>query len=40
MSAWACGNSTTWFQLKKGFKHLSVEYTGLADKASTEVGKG
>ena len=37
VSAWGCGNSTTWFQLKTGFKHLSVEYTALADKASTEV---
>ena len=37
MSAWACGQSDTWSQLKRGFKNLSVEFATLSDKAGTQV---
>ncbi|CAG2253002.1 MVP1 [Mytilus edulis] len=38
VSAWATGRSETWHHLKKGFKHLSVEYAALGDKAAQEAG--
>ena len=38
VSSWATGSNDTWSHLKKGFKHLSVEYAALGDKASKEVG--
>ena len=38
VSSWATGSNDTWMVLKKGFKHLSIEYANLADKASQEVG--
>ena len=34
VTAWATGRNETWHHLKKGFKHLSVEYAVLGDKAS------
>lgn len=37
VSSWATGTNQTWSTLKKGFKHLSVEYAALGDKASEEV---
>ena len=37
MTAWATGRNETWHHLKKGFKHLSVEYAALGDKASQGV---
>ena len=37
VSSWATGSNETWSTLKKGFKHLSVEYAALGDKASEEV---
>lgn len=37
VSTWATGSNETWTTLKKGFKHLSVEYAALGDKASQEV---
>ena len=37
VSSWATGSNDTWLVLKKGFKHLSIEYANLADKASQEV---
>jgi hypothetical protein len=37
VSSWATGSNQTWSHLKKGFKHLSVEYAALGDKASKEV---
>ena len=39
MSAWACGQSDTWSQLKRGFKGLSVEFATLSDKAATQVNE-
>ena len=40
VSSWATGSNDTWLVLKKGFKHLSIEYANLADKASQEVRFG
>jgi hypothetical protein len=37
VTAWATGRNETWHHLKKGFKHLSVEYAALGDKASQGV---
>ncbi|KAL4240652.1 sorting nexin [Mactra antiquata] len=37
VSSWATGSNSTWSHLKKGFKHLSVEYAALGDKASQEA---
>ena len=37
VSSWATGSNDTWSNLKRGFKHLSVEYAALGDKASQEV---
>ncbi|KAK3089854.1 hypothetical protein FSP39_007091 [Pinctada imbricata] len=38
MTAWATGTNSTWSNLQRGFKHLSVEYAALGDKASQEAG--
>jgi len=38
VTTWATGTNDVWDHLKKGFKHLSVEYAALGDKASQEVG--
>ncbi|ESO94914.1 hypothetical protein LOTGIDRAFT_175283 [Lottia gigantea] len=37
VTAWATGNNDSWTHLQKGFKHLSVEYAALADKATHEA---
>ncbi|XP_067671895.1 sorting nexin-8-like [Haliotis asinina] len=37
VTAWATGNNDTWHHLKKGFKHLSVEYASLSDKATVKA---
>ena len=37
VSSWATGTNESWRHLKKGFKHLSVEYAALGDRASQEV---
>ncbi|XP_052267005.1 sorting nexin-8-like [Dreissena polymorpha] len=37
VSSWSCGSNETWRHLKKGFKHLSVEYGALGDKAAKEA---
>ncbi|XP_060594865.1 sorting nexin-8-like [Ruditapes philippinarum] len=39
VSSWATGSNQTWSHLKKGFKHLSVEYAALGDKASKEAAE-
>ncbi|XP_021351053.1 sorting nexin-8-like [Mizuhopecten yessoensis] len=37
VTSWATGTNDSWESLKKGFKHLSVEYASLGDKASQEA---
>ncbi|XP_013391524.1 sorting nexin-8-like isoform X2 [Lingula anatina] len=37
VSPWATGTNDTWSHLKKGFKHLSVEFATLADKATSQA---
>ncbi|XP_076460047.1 sorting nexin-8-like [Babylonia areolata] len=34
LTAWATGTNDTWPTLQKGFKHLSVEYATLSDRAT------
>ncbi|XP_006821836.1 sorting nexin-8-like [Saccoglossus kowalevskii] len=38
-SAWACGNNDTWSDLKRGFKPLSVEFAGIADKCAQQSAR-
>ena len=37
VTTWATGPSDNWHNLKKGFKHLAVEYNGLSDKATKKA---
>ncbi|XP_052762656.1 sorting nexin-8-like [Mya arenaria] len=37
VSSWATGSNESWWHLKKGFKHLAVEYAALGDKATQEA---
>lgn len=37
VTAWATGSNDSWHQLKKGFKHLSVEYGAIAEKATKQA---
>lgn len=37
ISAWASGTCETWGHLKRGFKHLCVEYAALGDKANNQA---
>ncbi|KAK2150840.1 hypothetical protein LSH36_386g02005, partial [Paralvinella palmiformis] len=39
VTTWACGSIDTWSHFKAGFKRLGVEYTHMADKASSLAAK-
>jgi len=36
-TAWATGSSTNWQTLQKGFKHMSVEYSAISEKATRKA---
>jgi len=37
VTAWAAGNSDSWHHLKKGFKHLAVEFNNLSEKCTKKA---
>ncbi|KAK3580705.1 hypothetical protein CHS0354_005709 [Potamilus streckersoni] len=39
ITSWTTGTSESWGRLKKGFKHLSVEFATLGDKACQEAAE-
>ncbi|XP_077979974.1 sorting nexin-8-like [Glandiceps talaboti] len=38
-SAWACGSSDTWTNLKRGFKAIAVEFAGISDKCAQQSAR-
>lgn len=37
VTSWATGSDDSWHHLKKGFKHIAVEYGGLSEKATKQA---
>lgn len=37
VTTWATGPTENWHNLKKGFKHLAVEYNSLSEKATKKA---